>query len=267
MKTKAIIPIAGVIIVLLAATLYFEVFRNISNNVRTFEGSGTIEATEIEISSTISGRIAELPVDEGVEVKRNQLLVKLVHDELAAERNSAAASFENADINLKRVSSLYSSGSASKKEFDDAQAFYRVSKAALEQITANIENAVILAPIDGTVLVKNLEIGETAFPGSAILTMADLRHLYIKIYVDEKKLGLVKLGMKAAVHVDSYPGRDFRGVVSTISEEAEFTPKTIETRDERVKLMFAVKINLDNPDEALKPGMPADAVIYLDGAH
>ncbi len=267
MKTKAIIPLAVIVLILTATTLYFEVFRNFNKNAGIIEGSGTIEVTEIDISSTISGRIAELPVEEGMEVKSGQLLVKLVYDELAAERNSARASFENADLNLKRVRDLFNAGSATKKELDDAEAAYRVSKAALDQIAADIENAVIYAPIDGTILVKNLEVGETAFPGSSILTMADIKHVYIKIYVDEKKLGFVKVGMKASIHIDSYPGRDFNGIVSTISEEAEFTPKTIQTKDERVKLMFAVKINLDNPDEALKPGMPADAIIYLDGSY
>ncbi len=267
MKSKAILPIAAVIVILAAATLFFEVFRNINKNSGNIEGSGTIEVTEIEISSKISGRIAELPVDEGVEVKAGQLIVRLIYDELAAERNSAKASLENADLNLKRVKDLYAAGSVSKKEMDNAEAVFMVSKASLDQVIADIENAVIYAPISGTVLEKNLEIGETAFPGSAILTMADLRHVYIKIYVDEKKLGLVKLGMKAVINVDSYPKRDFIGIVSTISQEAEFTPKTIQTKDERVKLMFAVKITLDNPDEALKPGMPADAVIYTESSN
>lgn len=267
MKPRVVIPVIAVVAVLLAATLYFEVFRNINKKNMNIEGSGTIEVTEIEISSKISGRIEELPADEGVEVKKGDLIVKLAYDELTAQLNSAKASLENADLNLIRVRNLYNDGSVSKKELDNAQAVYRVSKADLDLITADIENALVYSPVDGTVLQKNLEIGETAFPGSSILTIADLRHVYIKIYVDEKKLGLVKLGMKAAVHVDSFPGKDFTGRVSVISQEAEFTPKTIQTKDERVKLMFAVKINLDNPDEALKPGMPADAVIYTEAAN
>ncbi len=264
MKSKAIIPIAAAVVVLILATLYFEIFRNLNISNKNIEGSGTIEVTEIEISSKIAGMIAELPFDEGSEVKKGQLIIKLEYDELIAERFSARANLENAEQNLKRVKELFGIGSVSKKELDNAEAVYRVAKADNDLITANIENAVIYSPIDGTIFERNLEIGEMAFPGSAILTMADLKKVFIKIYVDEKKLGLVRLGMKAVIHVDSFPKKDFIGKVSAIANKAEFTPKTIQTKDERVKLMFAVKIVLDNTDQSLKPGMPADAVIYLE---
>jgi HlyD family secretion protein len=114
------------------------------------------------------------------------------------------------------------------------------------------------------VLAKNLEKGEMAFPGSAIITLADLSKPWIKIYVDEKKLVLIKLGQKAYVKVDSFPDKKFPGVVVLISNKAEFTPRTIQTKDERVKLMYAIKISVENPEMELKPGMPADAAILLE---
>jgi HlyD family secretion protein len=254
----------GCLIALTIATLYFEVFRNMTADKYRLEGSGTIEVTEIEISSKIAGRVAELPFDEGTQVKVGSLVVKLEYDELSAQRYSARANFVNTEENFKRTKNLYQSGSVSKREYDNAEAAYKIAKAALDQVSASIENAVIYAPISGTVLEKNLEIGEMAFPGSAIITLADLTAPWIKIYVSDKKLGLVKPGQKALIIVDTFPGKKFNGTVVSISSKAEFTPKTIQTKDERVKLMFAVKIAVNNPGLDLKPGMPADAQILLE---
>ncbi len=264
---KTIIPIGIVVLVLIAATFYFEYFRYQGESKTRIEGSGTFEVTEIDISSKISGRVAELPFDEGSFVRKNDLLVKLEYNELKAQKNSASANLTNAEENLTRIRTLYDAGSASKQSLDNADANYKVAKSELDLINANIQDAVITSPIDGVVLNKNLEIGETAFPGSAIMTMADIRKPWIKIYVDEKKLGLVKLGQEARIKVDSFPGTNFSGVVINIANQAEFTPKTIQTKDERVKLMFAVKISVDNPELKLKPGMPADVEIITEASN
>jgi len=191
--------------------------------------------------------------------------VRIAYDELDAQRLSIIANLNNAKKNMDRVRELFRSGSVSKKDFDNMETMYRMAKAANEQINAVIDNAVIASPIDGVVLEKNLEIGEIAFPGTPVLTVADIKDTWIRIYVNEKQLGLVKLGQKAEISVDSFPDKKFIGKVVSISNKAEFTPKTIQTRDERVKLMFAVKIAVPNQDQQLKPGMPADAFI-LTGA-
>jgi len=125
---------------------------------------------------------------------------------------------------------------------------------------------VLYSPVNGTVLDTNLEVGEVAFPGTPILSIADISRPWIYIYVNETKLGLVKIGQEAKVFIDSYPGRAFKGKVVSISSKAEFTPKTIQTKEERVKLVFAVKISIENPERILKPGMPADAEIIISGA-
>jgi HlyD family secretion protein len=140
----------------------------------------------------------------------------------------------------------------------------RVARAAYEQINAVINNAVIASPIDGVVLEKNLEVGEIVFPGTPVLTVADIRETWIRIYINERQLGRVKLGQKADITVDSFPDKKFAGKVVSISNKAEFTPKTIQTKDERVKLMFAVKIAVPNQNQELKPGMPADAYIITE---
>ncbi|HOW81873.1 MAG TPA: efflux RND transporter periplasmic adaptor subunit [Spirochaetota bacterium] len=265
MNRKKIAPIIIALAVIIGVTLYFEVFRHIGENSGDIEGSGTIEVTEIEISSKIAGRVISLPHDEGEDVGEGALLVKLAYDELDAQRLSAVANMANAEKNFKRITDLYHTGSVSKRDFDNAETAYRVAKANYDYISATIDQAVIYSPIRGTVLEKNLELGELAFPGTPILTLADLTRPWIKIYVKEKRIGAVKLGQKAIVTVDSFEDRDFPGKVVSISNKAEFTPKTIQTKEERVKLVFAVKIALDNPDLALKPGMPADAVIETDG--
>jgi HlyD family secretion protein len=261
MNKRKIIPIAAVVVILTLAVLYFEVFRYIGTDGNRIEGSGTIEVTEIDISSKLAGRIISIARDEGEEVKHGEVLVRIAYDELDAQRLSVIANLNNAKKNMERVRSLYKGGSVSKKDYDNMETLYRVAKAGYEQINAAIDNAVIASPIDGVVLEKNLETGEIAFPGTPVLTVADIKDTWIKIYVNEKELGRVKLGQKAEITVDAFPDRKFKGTVVSISNKAEFTPKTIQTKDERVKLMFAVKISVPNQEQSLKPGMPADAYI------
>ncbi len=264
MKKKKI-PLIIFAVVLAAATLYFEVFRYLDVESAIISGSGTIEVTEVDISSKISGRVAELPKPEGMDVKRGDLVSRLEYEELSAQRLSAKANFVNAEKNYGRIKDLYKSGSISRKDLDNAEAVFRISKAGYDQVGAAIENAVLYSPIDGTVLDTNIEVGEIAFPGTPILTIADLTRPWMYIYVNEKKLGLVKIGQQVKVFIDSFPDRVFPGKVVSISNKAEFTPKTIQTKDERVKLVFAVKVMIENPDMILKPGMPADAEIIMSG--
>lgn len=261
MNKRKLVPALVVVLALTITTLYFEVFRHLGRDGRYLEGNGTIEVTEIEISSKVAGRVLSIPFEEGRDVKKNDLLVRIDYDELSAQRSSARANLDNAVKNLKRARDLYASGSVSKKDLDNAETAYSVARAGLDLVTASIDNAVIYSPIQGTVLEKNLEVGEMAFPGTAILTVGDLTVPWIRIYVSTVNLKYVKLGQRAEVEVDSWPGVRFPGKVVSISNKAEFTPKTIQTRDERVKLMYAVKIQLENPEGKLKPGMPADAYI------
>lgn len=265
MKNKKVIPIAILILVVMASILYFEVFRHLGKDDGLISGSGTIEVTEIEISSKISGRVAEIPRGEGADVKKGELLVKLQYDELSAQRVSAVANFRNAEKNYKRIGDLYRTGSVSRRDLDNAEAAYKVAKAAMANVDAAIDYAVIYSPVDGTVLDTSLEPGEMAFPGTSVLTVADLSKPWMYLYVSENKLGFVKLGQKVNVMIDSYPDKNFDGKVVSISNKAEFTPKTIQTKEERVKLVFAVKVAIDNMDMILKPGMPADAEIQLKG--
>jgi HlyD family secretion protein len=113
------------------------------------------------------------------------------------------------------------------------------------------------------VLRKNIEAGETVQAGVPIFTLGDLIEPWVKVYIKEENLGLVKLGQKVRITTDSYPGKAYDGIVSYISSEAEFTPKNVQTQEERVKLVFGVKVSVRNEQHELKPGMPADVKIYL----
>jgi HlyD family secretion protein len=262
---KKMIPLIIFGFILAASTFYFDFFRHLGGDSKVIEGSGTIEVTEVEISSKISGRVAEIPKPEGFDVKRGDLVSRLEYEELSAQRLSAKANFVNAEKNYNRVRDLYKTGSISRKDLDNAEAAFRMAKAGYDQVSATIENAVIYSPIDGTVLDTNIEVGEMAFPGTPILTIADITRPWMYIYVNEKKLGFVKIGQPVKVFIDSFPGKAFHGKVVSISNKAEFTPKTIQTKEERVKLVFAVKVMIENPEMVLKPGMPADAEIIIAG--
>ena len=136
------------------------------------------------------------------------------------------------------------------------------ARAALALARARLVETRLDSPLTGIVLRKNLEIGETATPGVPILTLMDPDDLWLRAYVSETDLGRVRLGQGATLTVDAYPSRTFSGVVSEIASEAEFTPKNVQTKKERVNLVYRMKIAVRNTGGVLKPGMPADARIH-----
>lgn len=150
-----------------------------------------------------------------------------------------------------------------KETIKAAEQRVRQAEAALMVSAERLKDTAIYAPVAGVVLRKNAEAGETVSQGMPVYTIGDLESPWIKVYVKEDKLGLVKLGQKAEVKVDSYKDKAYEGTVTYISSEAEFTPKNVQTREERVKLVFGVKVSVKNINNELKPGMPADVRIIL----
>jgi HlyD family secretion protein len=150
-----------------------------------------------------------------------------------------------------------------RQELTTLEANIRRDRAALAMAEATLGYTVLRSPLHGVVLRKHVEPGETIAAGTPIVTIADLDDVWVKIYVPETSLGRVRLGQAAEVTTDSYRGKVYRGRVVFVSSEAEFTPKTIQTFEERVKLVFAVKVAVDNAAQELKPGMPADARLRL----
>jgi HlyD family secretion protein len=138
------------------------------------------------------------------------------------------------------------------------------SNASVALIDSQLADTIATSPVDGVVLVKSADVGEILAPGTTVVTVGDIDHPWLRGYVNETDLGRVKLGSKAKVTTDSYPGKTYWGRVSFIASEAEFTPKQIQTQQERVKLVYRIKIEIDNPRHELKSNMPADAEIALD---
>jgi len=138
-------------------------------------------------------------------------------------------------------------------------------KADLSVVQTQLDDTEAFSPIGGVVLVKSAEVGEVIAAGTSVLTVGDIDHPWVRAYIGEGDLGRVKLGTKANVTTDSYPGKTYQGRVSFISSEAEFTPKQIQTPEERAKLVYRVKIEVENPKGELKSNMPADAEILLGG--
>jgi HlyD family secretion protein len=206
----------------------------------------------------------------------------------------AKADLENAELDLQRIKTLFEKGSATKKQFDDISARHSIALAKYESAETQLEKLIkgprseeiesasagkqlalanidvnkkkindcfIISPINGIVSHKLVESGEMAKTGTGIINIVKMDKVWLKIYIQESKLGNVKIGQKAEIKIDSHPDRVFNGEVTFISQEAEFTPKNIQTKEERVKLVYEVKIEIDNLEGILKPGMPADATL------
>src|SRR6266478_210210 len=137
-------------------------------------------------------------------------------------------------------------------------------RAQIALIDAQLADTIIASPIDGVVLVKAANVGEILAPGTTVVTIGDIDHPWLRGYINERDLGRVKVGAKAKITTDSYSGKVYWGRVSFIASEAEFTPKQIQTSEERLKLVYRIKIDVDNPRRELKSNMPADAEIVLE---
>ena len=148
-----------------------------------------------------------------------------------------------------------------RERIDEARARLQGAQARVASAKERLSWATLLAPLSGVVLSKSVEPGEQVAAGTPVVTLGDTGQCWLKGYLPETELGRVKLGQDARVTTDSNPGKVYPGKVSFISSEAEFTPKSVQTEKERVKLVYRIKVTLANPGMELKPGMPADAEI------
>jgi len=274
MKQRIIIVVAVVLII--GAIVLFQYHRN-SHNDELLVLSGTVEVTEVNVGFKMAGKIADLRAVEGQRVTRGDRLALLDNAELRSivEQNRAAvrnaeAEFDKARKDHDRYRSLSQDGAISTQQLDAAQKAYDVSQSQYDQARAALRTAevrlsdmILDAPVSGIVLARNVELGETVAAGVAVYSLGVLANPWVKVYVNETKLGLVKLGQKAEVSVDTFPGKAYEGRVTYIASEAEFTPKNVQTQEERVKLVFGVKVSVTNQSDELKPGMPADVKINI----
>jgi HlyD family secretion protein len=239
--------------------------------------SGNVEVTEVNMGFKIPGRVLRLYTDEGRTVTSSEKIAELDNAEYESMVNQSKASVLNAEAqyekarkDYERFTLLYRDGviasqqmDAAKSAYDAAAAQLQLSRASLRTADVKLKDTVIYAPLSGVVLRKNIEEGETVGTGTMVFTIGDLENPWVKVYVKEDRLGFVKLGQRAEVTIDTYPGKVYEGTVTYISSEAEFTPKNVQTKEERVKLVFGVKVSVKNVNNELKPGMPADVTIRV----
>jgi HlyD family secretion protein len=162
------------------------------------------------------------------------------------------AILKKAGSNLKKID-------AAEKEVEAARAQVQAARSAVDLAKIHLKYTLLRAPFKGIITSRNIEPGEVVLPGREVMTLSDLSTVELKIFVGETEIGKVKPGQRVEVRVDSFPDKVYLGKVSFISPEGEFTPKIIQTHQERVKLVYLVKVSIPNPDLELKSGMPADA--------
>lgn len=318
-----LLAIGGVVVY-----LHPQWYRQASNE-KLLKLSGNIEAHESLVSFKVTGRIVDLPVEEGMTTHAGDLLARLddddyrqqlaVDDATVRSRNrqlalalagsraqdiaaakltmlDAQSDLEQKKKDLARYQALFvkdeipaqtrdlaaTSVTRAQDVYDRDQQIYDelVEGTRREQLAidrANVHQAsqtvtlsrirlsytALHAPFTGVVLERQAELGEVVLPGTPVVTLADIDHLWVRVYVPETDLGKVHWGQAVEVHTDSYPGKTYAGQVSFISSEAEFTPKSVQTEKERVTLVYRVKVDLENPRHELKPGMPADVTVRL----
>ncbi|RLJ70304.1 HlyD family secretion protein [Hydrogenivirga caldilitoris] len=201
-------------------------------------------------------KLEEIETEVGSLEERIRALGKAM-EELRKKVELAELEIELAREKRKEIEAL-------EKEIASLRERVREAEAGVEEVRALLEDTILRSPIEGTVVEKFVEEGEVVPPGKVLFTVVNLDELYFKGYLPETKLGLLRLGQEAYVKVDSFPERKFPAVVSYISDRAEFTPKEVQTKEARVKQVFAVKMRLkENPGHVLKPGMPAEAYVEL----
>ena len=178
--------------------------------------------------------------------------------------DAARAQVERAQAVLKLAQTQRLDVQRSEQSIQTARADIESARAQLAVIDARLDDMVMRSPTDGVVLVKAAEAGEVLAAGATVVEIGDVEHPWLRGYISEQDLGLVKLDSPVRVTTDSYPGKIYQGRISFIASEAEFTPKQIQTLEERIKLVYRIKIDVKNPDRELKLNMPSDAEILLE---
>lgn len=191
-------------------------------------------------------------------------------DQAQAAYDAAVAQDHGAEDAVAQAHAALTAAEANRMQVQIRQHELEAARAALAQAIATLRYTEVLAahntitaPSDGVVLTRNIEPGEVVAVATPIYTLINVQDMWLRVFIPEKKLGYVRVGQRAQIMVDAFPHRTFAGRVTEISSQAEFTPGNVQTKEDRVKQVFGVKIQLDNRDGSLKPGMPADAEILL----
>ncbi len=218
-------PVIAVVLLAVVAAAWWLYTGLSAPPANIIAASGTIESEEVSVASEVAGRIVQINADEGDRVQAGQPLVKLDDSTLQLQYRMASTPAERQLLELQ------------------------------------INKTTVSSPIDGVVVRRSLRLGEVASPGASMMVVTQTDPVKLTVYVPESAIGRVKVGQKVDVRVDSFPRDVFPGVVTFISSKAEFTPRNVQTQKDRMNLVFAVKVQISNADQRLKPGMPADATV------
>ena len=234
---KKLVIIIGVVLIGIGILIKISFFPGI------FRYAGTLEATKVDISAQLSSRIEAVKVQEGDHIKPDEDLVKLSCEDILVAQDLAHQNYDRSD-------KLYKTGSGAKENLDQM-------KNRMEDADVKVNWCLIKSPISGNVLNRYHEPGELVMPGTKLLTLANIRDIWAYIYVPQTLVAKLKPGMKLNGHLPEMGDRLFIGKILKINDEADFTPKNVQTRSERERLVFGVKVSFlgVNEDEILKPGM------------
>ena len=248
--------------------------------------SGTIEIDEAHVGPRSSGRVEKIFAQEGDRLHEGQIIAQLEANELRARRELAAAQIDtairNADAQSAQLEFLRDEAARQKdllqrkvvsasdaqradseaktqdKNVEATQMQVLQARAQLADIDAQVKEMQVVAPADSVLEVLNVKVGDVLPPNGEVATLLLTQHLWVRVYVPETWLGFIKDGEQVRVRVDSFPGKDFPGVVEQINRQAEFTPRNVQTVGDRIKQVFGVKVRLPANDERLRAGMAAD---------
>ena len=238
-------------------------------------------AAEAALRDLLAGsRPQEIEVARATVARANAEAVRLVREDersaalysrgviAAREYEAAKAASEVARARVKeaREALLLVEEGPRKETIELARARLEQAGEALQLMKVRLGYGSVTAPLSGVVLSENVEAGDYVAPGTPVVTVGDLSNVWLRAYIEETDLGRVKVGQPVTVTTDTYPGKKYTGRVSFIAPQAEFTPKSVQTQKERVKLVYRIKVDIPNPAMELKPGMPADAVIRTEEA-
>ncbi len=232
----------------------FDIYtKTLPDDVKRAEANVSIAHNTMLDARKNNERYEEL-FKKGVIAERERDTIKLGFENANSKLNESQAALEQAKSNLRKIETT-------RKDIEVAQAQIELAKASLDQARIQLSYTKLMAPYSGIIISRNVEPGEVVSPGREVLTLTDLSRVDLKIFVDETEIAKVRMGRKVDVKVDTFKDKVYEGRISYVSPEAEFTPKIIQTKKERVKLVYLVKVSIPNPNFELKTGMPADAYL------
>ncbi len=212
------------------------------------------EATALAAQAAVEGAEKGLQILQ--DMRARPLTLDAQVDAAQAQYNTSASAVDMAQARLDAVKA-----GSSKEQVAVAEAAVKQAEAALNLLQVQALKAILKSPVNGIVTRRAARLGEAVTPNSTLLGVTNLESLKLTIYVPETRIGQIKIGDEFDVKVDSYPSKVFKGKVIFIATQAEFTPRNVQTQAERVNTVFAVRLQIPNPDQELKPGMPADATL------